>query len=52
MFWRDSLHIPQAAAITVFLVSVFGINMCGVRAFGEAEFVASMIKAAAVMGFM
>lgn len=52
VFWRDSLQVPQAASITIFLVSVFGINLCGVRAFGEAEFVASVIKAAAVMGFM
>lgn len=52
-FWDSTLHwLPDSAAITVFLVSVFGINLCGVRAFGEAEFVASVIKVSAVVGFM
>lgn len=50
-FW-NSLQIPHSAVITIFLVSVFGINLCGVRAFGEAEFVASLIKGAAVLGFV
>lgn len=51
-YWNDTLQISEALAVTVFLVSVFGINLCGVRAFGEAEFVASVVKAAAVIGFM
>lgn len=51
-YWKDSLSVSEPVAVTVFLVSVFGINLCGVRAFGEAEFVASVIKAAAVIGFM
>lgn len=51
-YWRDTLPVSQPLAVTVFLVSVFGINLCGVRAFGEAEFVASVVKAAAVIGFM
>lgn len=52
-FWSGTLQwLPDSVATTVFLVSVFGINMCGVRAFGEAEFVASIIKISAVVGFM
>lgn len=51
-YWNDTLQVSQPLAITIFLVSVFGINLCGVRAFGEAEFVASVVKAAAVIGFM
>lgn len=31
---------------------IFGINLCGVRTYGESEFGASIVKAAAVFGFM
>lgn len=51
-YWQASLPLSQPLVVTVLLVSVFGINLCGVRAFGEAEFVASVVKAAAVIGFM
>lgn len=51
-YWSDTLKISQPVAVTIFLISVFGINLCGVRAFGEAEFFAAVIKAAAVIGFM
>lgn len=51
-YWKASLPLSQPVLVTVLLVSVFSINLCGVRAFGEAEFVASVVKAAAVIGFM
>lgn len=51
-YWDALHHLPDAAVVTVFLIAVFGVNLCGVRAFGEAEFLASVIKASAVVGFM
>lgn len=32
--------------------AIFGINLCGVRIYGEAEFVASLLKSAAMFGFV
>lgn len=49
-FWRG-FPIPDAVSVTIFLLCVFGVNLLGVRAYGEAEFVASFIKIAAVVGF-
>lgn len=51
-YWKSTFQIPEAWSITVFLGAVLSVNLCGVRAFGEAEFMASVIKAAAVVGFM
>jgi amino acid transporter len=45
-------HIPRWAAITMFLVVIITINLCGIKAYGEAEYAFSILKVTAVIGFM
>jgi len=40
------------AAITIFLLIITSINLCSVRVYGEAEYVFSIMKVTAVIGFM
>lgn len=49
-YW-DS-HISPAAWVTIFLTIIIGINFFGVRGYGEAEFIFSIIKVIAVTGFI
>ncbi|KAJ1337707.1 putative amino acid permease [Microdochium nivale] len=49
-FWNDT--IPIAVWVSVFLVLLCLIQIFGVRGYGEVEFVLSMIKIAACVGFM
>ncbi|KAH8660064.1 amino acid permease/ SLC12A domain-containing protein [Xylariales sp. PMI_506] len=49
-FWRQD--ISMAVWVTVFLVVLCIIQIFGVRGYGEVEFILSMIKIAACIGFM
>ena len=49
-YWNSGLNI--AIFIAIFLVLITAINLCGVRGYGEAEFVFSIIKVVAVIGFI
>jgi yeast amino acid transporter len=49
-YW--SLPIPGWAAITIFLLIITSINLFSVRIYGEAEYVFSIMKVTAVIGFM
>jgi len=49
-YWNDSLH--GAIFIAIFWVAIVFINLAGVRGYGEAEFVFSIIKVTAVIGFI
>ncbi|KAL1968504.1 hypothetical protein VTN77DRAFT_1714 [Rasamsonia byssochlamydoides] len=49
-YW-DS-HVSPAAWVTIFWVLIVSINLFGVRGYGEAEFVFSIIKVIAVIGFI
>ncbi|KAI1168114.1 amino-acid permease inda1 [Nemania serpens] len=49
-FWRTDIN--SAVWITVFLVVLVGIQVFGVRGYGEVEFVLSIIKIAACIGFI
>lgn len=49
-YWSDA--IPKTILVTVFLVFIFAINMCGIKAYGEAEFIFSIIKITAIVGFI
>lgn len=49
-FWRDDINI--GVWITVFLFILCVIQVFGVRGYGEVEFVLSMIKIAACVGFI
>lgn len=49
-YWNAGLN--KAIFVTVFLAIIIGINLCGVKGYGEAEFIFAIIKVAAVIGFM
>ena len=49
-YW-DS-HISPAAWVTIFLTIIISINLFGVKGYGEAEFVFSIVKIIAVVGFI
>ena len=49
-YWQA--HIPSAVWVTIFYILIVIINLFGVRGYGEAEFVFSIIKVAAIVGFM
>lgn len=49
-YWDRSL--PRALFVTLFLATIITINMFGVKGYGEAEYVFSMIKVIAIIGFM
>lgn len=51
-YWPGSRDTNPAAWVTIFLVVIISINMFGVRGYGEAEFVFSIIKVIAVIGFI
>lgn len=49
-YWDESL--TRAIFVTIFLAVILVINLFGVKAYGEAEFIFSIIKVIAVIGFM
>jgi yeast amino acid transporter len=49
-YWTTSINV--GVFITIFLVALTLINLAGVRGYGEAEFVFSIIKVIAVVGFI
>ena len=49
-FWNTK--IDHAVFVTIFLFVIVGINLFGVKGYGEAEFFFSIIKVVAVIGFM
>ncbi|KAL8709105.1 MAG: hypothetical protein Q9220_006126 [cf. Caloplaca sp. 1 TL-2023] len=49
-YWNSP--VSPAAWVTLFLVTIISINMIGVRGYGEAEFVFSLVKVIAVIGFI
>ena len=51
-YWPGAAKVNPAAWVTIFLVVIISINLFGVKGYGEAEFVFSIIKVLAVIGFM
>lgn len=49
-YWDESL--TRATFVAIFLIMIIFINMFGVKGYGEAEFIFSIIKVIAVIGFM
>jgi len=49
-FWDTGIN--HAVFVTIFLFVIVGINLFGVKGYGEAEFFFSIIKVIAVIGFM
>jgi amino acid transporter len=50
-FWNEG-KINNNAWVAIFLFLIIGINLFGVKGYGEAEFVFSIIKVVAVIGFI
>ncbi|KAF1986668.1 AAT family amino acid transporter [Aulographum hederae CBS 113979] len=51
-YWPGAQDVNGAAWVTIFLFVIIAINMFGVKGYGEAEFVFSIIKVVAVIGFI
>ncbi|CAD6447762.1 53b168ca-8121-486b-b77d-076cbc4941f9 [Sclerotinia trifoliorum] len=51
-YWPGAADTNSAAWVTIFFVIIVAINFFGVKGYGEAEFVFSIIKVAAVIGFI
>ncbi|KAF2692050.1 AAT family amino acid transporter [Lentithecium fluviatile CBS 122367] len=51
-FWEGARGVNPAVWVTIFLIVIISINLFGVRGYGEAEFVFSIIKVTAVIGFI
>lgn len=49
-YWNS--RISPAAWVAIFLTIIISINMFGVKAYGEAEFIFSIVKVVAVIGFI
>ncbi|PYH93481.1 amino acid permease [Aspergillus ellipticus CBS 707.79] len=49
-YWESS--ISNAAWVAIFWVVIVSINLFGVKGYGEAEFVFSIVKVTAVVGFI
>jgi yeast amino acid transporter len=49
-YWRDDIHV--SVWITVFMVFLILVQIFGVLGYGEVEFVLSMIKVTACIGFI
>jgi amino acid transporter len=50
-FWNHG-RINNDAWVAIFLFLIIGINLFGVKGYGEAEFVFSIIKVIAIVGFI
>ncbi|KAI9053112.1 hypothetical protein LZ554_003381 [Drepanopeziza brunnea f. sp. 'monogermtubi'] len=51
-YWPGAKDINPAAFVVIFWIVVVTINLFGVRGYGEAEFVFSIVKVIAVVGFI
>lgn len=51
-FWDQNKTINPDAWVAIFWTVIVCINLFGVKGYGEAEFVFSLIKVVAVIGFM
>lgn len=49
-YWDEAL--TRAIFVTIFLIVIIAINMFGIKGYGEAEFIFSIIKVIAVISFM
>lgn len=49
-YWNNNLD--RSIFVSIFLGAIIIINLFGVKAYGEAEFVFAIVKITAVVGFM
>lgn len=51
-YWHGARDVNPSVWVTIFLVSTVTINFFGVRGYGEAEFIFSIVKVIATLGFI
>ena len=51
-YWHHARDVNPSVWVTIFLLSTVTINFFGVRGYGEAEFVFSIVKVIATLGFI
>ncbi|PWN20421.1 putative GAP1-amino acid transport protein [Microstroma glucosiphilum] len=51
-YWDPNATIPRGVWVVIFIVAISIINFFGVRGYGEFEFIASMVKILAILGFI
>lgn len=51
-WWDPETKVNPSVWVTIFWIMIVVINLFGVKGYGEAEFVFSLIKVIAVLGFM
>lgn len=51
-YWDTAGRYDHAIFVTIFLFAIVGINLFGVKGYGEAEFFFSLVKVIAVIGYM
>ncbi|KIW41990.1 uncharacterized protein PV06_05582 [Exophiala oligosperma] len=51
-YWSGARDVNPSAWVSIFFVVIIAINFFGVRGYGEAEFVFSIVKVIAVLGFI
>jgi amino acid transporter len=49
-YWNEA--ISRSVFVAIFLLVIVVINLFGVKTYGEAEFIFSLIKITAIVGFM
>ncbi len=51
-YWDEEQKYKHSIFVAVFLVLIITINMCGVKGYGEAEFMFAIVKVIAVIGYI
>lgn len=51
-YWDVAGRHHNAIFVTIFLLLIVSINLFGVKGYGEAEFVFSLVKVIAVIGYV
>ncbi|KIW96666.1 uncharacterized protein Z519_02057 [Cladophialophora bantiana CBS 173.52] len=51
-YWQGARDVNPCVWVTIFYVVIVSINLFGVRGYGEAEFVFSIVKVVATLGFI
>ncbi|KAJ2987121.1 hypothetical protein NUW58_g4679 [Xylaria curta] len=49
-YWNSNIN--KAVFVTIFLLVIISINLCGIKGYGEAEFIFAIVKVIAVIGFI
>ncbi|ODV74954.1 general amino acid permease [Cyberlindnera jadinii NRRL Y-1542] len=49
-YWNDNIN--PVAWVTIFYIAIVSINLFGVKGYGEAEYLFSLIKLLAIVGFL